>query len=143
MAMFSINMLRMSIELSERDAVYEDMAIKFLEHFLYIAQAMTDMGKQGIGLWDDVDNFFYDVLLMPSGQKIPMRLRSMVGLIPLFAVGIVEQEVIDKNPRLWANIERYRQQRPDLVAHVSRWNEEGVKGRHLFGLARAFPRRNI
>ena len=71
MAMFSINMLRMSIELSERDAVYEDMTIKFLEHFLYIAEAMTDMGSEGIGLWDDQDNFFYDVLSMPSGQKIP------------------------------------------------------------------------
>jgi len=99
---------------------------------------MTDMGKQGIGLWDDVDNFFYDVLSMPSGHKIPMRLRSMVGLIPLFAVGVVEQEVIDKHPRLWANIERYRQQRPDLVGLVSRWNEEGLEGRRLFALARVF-----
>ena len=71
MAMFCLNMLRMSIELSERDAVYEDMTIKFLEHFLYIAEAMTDMGSEGIGLWDDQDNFFYDVLSMPSGQKIP------------------------------------------------------------------------
>jgi hypothetical protein len=136
--MFCLNMFRIAIELSRHNPVYEDMTIKFLEHFLYIAQAMTDMGKQGIGLWDDVDNFFYDVLSMPSGQKIPMRLRSMVGLIPLFAVGIIEQEVIDKHPRLWANIERYRQQRPDLVALVSRWDEEGVKGRRLFALARAF-----
>jgi hypothetical protein len=138
MAMFCLNMFRISIELSHRDPVYEDMAIKFLEHFLYIARAMSDMGKQGIGLWDDVDNFFYDVLSMPSGHKIPMRLRSMVGLIPLFAVGVVEQEVIDKHPRLWANIERYRQQRPDLVALVSRWNEEGLEGRRLFALARVF-----
>jgi len=138
MAMFCLNMFRISIELSRRDPVYEDMAIKFLEHFLYIARAMTDMGKQGIGLWDDVDNFFYDVLSMTSGNKIPMRLRSMVGLIPLFAVGVIEQEVIDKHPRLWANIERYRQQRPDLVALVSRWNEKGQKGRRLFALARVF-----
>src|SRR5215469_16299938 len=138
MAMFCLNMFRISIELSRRDPEYEDMAIKFLEHFLYIARAMTDMGKQGIGLWDDVDNFFYDVLAMPSGTKIPMRLRSMVGLIPLFAVGVVEQEVIDEHPRLWANIERYRRQRPDLVALVSRWNEKGVEGRRLFALARVF-----
>ena len=136
--MFSINMLRMSIELSERDAVYEDMTIKFLEHFLYIAEAMTDMGSEGIGLWDDQDNFFYDVLSMPSGQKIPMRLRSMVGLIPLFAVGIVEQEVINKRPELWRKIEMYRERRPDLTKLVSRWNEVGAKGRRLFSLARAF-----
>jgi len=138
MAMYCLNMFRIAIELSRHDPVYEDMAIKFLEHFLYIARAMTDMGKQGIGLWDDVDKFFYDMLCMPSGQKIPMRLRSMVGLIPLFAVGIVEQEVIDKHPRLWAKIERYRLQRPDLVALVSRWNEEGLKGRRLFALVRVF-----
>jgi len=138
MAMFCLNMFRISMELSRSDPVYEDMAIKFLEHFLYIARAMTDMGKRGIGLWDEVDNFFYDVLSMPSGHKIPMRLRSMVGLIPLFAVGVVEHEVIDKHPRLWANIERYRQLRPDLVALVSRWNEEGLKGRRLFALARVF-----
>jgi hypothetical protein len=138
MAMFSINMLRMSIELSERDAVYEDMSIKFLEHFLYIAEAMTDMGSEGIGLWDDQDNFFYDVLSMPCGQKIPMRLRSMVGLIPLFAVGIVQQEVINKRPELWRKIETYRERRPDLVKLVSRWNEVGAEGRRLFSLARAF-----
>jgi len=138
MAMFCLNMLRMSIELSERDAVYEDMTIKFLEHFLYIAEAMTDMGSEGIGLWDDQDNFFYDVLSMPSGQKIPMRLRSMVGLIPLFAVGIVEQAVINKRPELWRKIEMYRERRPDLVKLVSRWNELGSHGRRLFSLARAF-----
>ena len=107
MAMFCLNMLRIAIELSQRDPVYEDMAIKFLEHFLYIARAMTDMGKQGIGLWDDADNFFYSVLYMPSGHKIPMRLRSMVGLIPLFAVAVMEQEVIDKLPELRGTIERY------------------------------------
>ena len=138
MAMFCLNMLRIAIELSQRDPVYEDMAVKFLEHFLYIARAMTDMGKQDIGLWDNADNFFYSVLYMPSGHRIPMRLRSMVGLIPLFAVGVMEQEVIDKLPELWGKIERYRQQRPELVALVSRWNEKGLKGRRLFAIARVF-----
>jgi hypothetical protein len=138
MAMFCLNMLRIAIELSQRDRVYHDMAIKFLEHFLYIARAMTDMGKQGIGLWDDADNFFYDVLCLPSGQKIPMRLRSMVGLIPLFAVGVIEQEVVDRLPELWGKIEGYRQRLPDLVQLVSRWNEEGANGRRLFSLSRAF-----
>ena len=138
MAMFCLNMFRISVELTQRDPAYEDMAIKFLEHFLYIARAMTDMGREGIGLWDDTDHFYYDVLYLPSGQKLPLRLRSMVGVIPLFAVGIVEQELIDKHPRLWANIERYREQRPDLVSLVSQWNEQGVKGRRLFALAGVF-----
>jgi hypothetical protein len=138
MAMFCLNMLRISVELSQRDPVYEDMAIKFLDHFLHIAWAMTDMGKEGIGLWDDTDNFFYDVLCMPSEEKVPLRLRSMVGLIPLFAVGIVEQGVIDKCPKLWSKIELYRQRRPELVKLVSRWNERGVNGRRLFSLFRVF-----
>ena len=101
MAMFCLNMLHIALELSQHDPVYEDMAAKFLEHFLYIARAMTDMGRQGIGLWDDTDNFFYDMLCMPCGSKIPMRLRSMVGLIPLFAVGVVERSVIRQAPGLW------------------------------------------
>jgi len=138
MAMFCLNMLRISVELSKRDPVYEDMTLKFLDHFLHIARAMTDMGKEGIGLWDDQDNFFYDVLCMPSDEKIPLRLRSMVGLIPLFAVGIVEQEVTDKLPELWRRIEVYRQARPELAQLVSRWNEKGVNGRRLFALARVF-----
>ena len=69
MAMFCLNMLRMAVELSQRDPVYEDMAVKFFDHFLHIARAMTDMGRRGIGLWDDEDNFFYDVLCMPCGKQ--------------------------------------------------------------------------
>jgi hypothetical protein len=114
------------------------MTIKFLDQFLHIAQAMTDMGKGGIGLWDDEDNFFYDVLRMPSGEKLPLRLRSIVGLIPLFAVGIVEPEVIEKLPDLWRKFELYRERRPELAQLVSRWNEGGVKGRRLIALVRVF-----
>jgi hypothetical protein len=138
MAMFCLNMLRIALELSQRDPAYEDMAIKFLEHFVYIAQAMTALGKEGIGLWDDDDKFFYDVLYMPSGRQIPMRIRSMVGLIPLFAVEIVEPEIIDKLPELWSKIESYRQRQPDLVRLVSRWNEQGSRGYRLFSIARIF-----
>ena len=138
MAMFCLNMLRLSFELSRRDPAYEDMIVKFLDHFLQIARAMTNMGKQGIGLWDNQDNFFYDVLCMPAGEKIPLRLRSMVGLIPLFAVGVVEQQVLDKLPHLWAKIESYRERRPELFKLVSRWNEKGVNGRRLFAITRVF-----
>jgi hypothetical protein len=138
MAMFCLNMLRIAMELSQRDPVYEDMAIKFLEHFVYIARAMTDLGKEGIGLWDDEDEFFYDVLYMPNGSKVPMRIRSMVGLMPLFAVEVVEQEMIDKLPNLWNKIEQYRDRQPDLVQLVSRWNERGSNGNRLFSIARVF-----
>jgi hypothetical protein len=138
MAMFCLNMLRIAMILSQRDSVYEDMALKFLEHFLYIARAMTDMGNDGIGLWDDEDNFFYDVLYMPSGQKIPLRIRSMVGLIPLFAVGVIERQVIEGLPELWKRIELYREQHADLANLVSRWHEVASDGCRLFSLARVF-----
>jgi Mannosylglycerate hydrolase MGH1-like glycoside hydrolase domain len=138
MAMFCLNMLRISVELSERDPAYEDMTVKFLDHFLHIAHAMTDMGKEGIGLWNDEDNFFYDVLCMPSGKEVPLRLRSMVGLIPLFAVGIVEQEFVERLPKLWRRIDLYRERRPELAQLVSRWNERGVNGRRLFSIVRVF-----
>jgi Mannosylglycerate hydrolase MGH1-like glycoside hydrolase domain len=114
------------------------MAVKFLDHFLQIAHAMTDMGQKGIGLWDDQDNFFYDVLSMPGGSKIPLRLRSIVGLAPLFAVGIVTQEVIDKLPELWRRFEGYRTRWVERAKLVSRWYEEGVEGRRLFALTRVF-----
>jgi hypothetical protein len=138
MAMFCLNMLRMSVELSQHDTAYEDMALKFLDHFLHIARAMTDIGKEGIGLWNDEDNFFYDVLWLPSGEKISLRLRSMVGLIPLMAVGNVTQEVIDKLPGLWRKFDLYRELRPELTGLVSRWNQPGMAGRHLFSVVRAF-----
>jgi hypothetical protein len=138
MAMFCLNMLRIAVELSRRDPVYEDMAIKFLDHFLHIAGAMTDIGQRGIGLWNDEDNFFYDVLAMPCGSKIPLRLRSVVGLIPLFAVGVVEQTAIDELPELWRKFETYRALRPDLVQLVSRWLQPGVSGGRLVALTRVF-----
>ena len=79
----------MSMELAHDDPAYEDVASKFFEHFVYIAQAMNDMGGEGIGLWDDQDGFYYDVLHLRKTTHLPMKVRSMVGLIPLFAVEIV------------------------------------------------------
>ena len=138
MAMFCLNMLRMALELSRHDRAYEDMAIKFLDHFLHIAGAITEMGKEGLGLWDDKDKFFYDVLFLPSGDEVPLRLRSMVGLIPLYAVGCIDRDLIEKRPELWRKFELYREQRADLVKLVSRWNESGWEGRRLIALARVF-----
>ena len=77
-------MLRIALELAQADHVYEDIAIKFGEHFLLIGGALTNLGGEGLGLWDDQDNFYYDWLILPSGEKLPLRLRSIVGLIPLF-----------------------------------------------------------
>ena len=90
MAMYCLNLMRMALELARHNHVYEDIATKFFEHFLHIAGAMTTARGPGLGLWDDQDGFFYDVLDLPGGQMIPLRIRSMVGLIPLFAVETLE-----------------------------------------------------
>jgi hypothetical protein len=92
MAMYCLDMLNMSIELARYDAAYEDVASKFFEHFVYISRAMNDMGGEGIGLWDEKDGFYYDVLHMGETSHIPMKVRSMVGLIPLFANATFEPE---------------------------------------------------
>jgi hypothetical protein len=92
MAMYCLNLMRISLELAKHNSIYEDIASKFFEHFLYIAQAMTNMAEEGIGLWDEKDEFFYDVLQLPEGRSEVLRLRSMVGLIPLFAVETLEPE---------------------------------------------------
>ena len=98
MGMFCLNMLTIALELAQDNPVYEGMATKFFEHFLYIADAMNHIGGDGTRLWDEDDGFFYDVLNLPDGGKVPIKVRSMVGLIPLFAISILEPEVIDKLP---------------------------------------------
>src|ERR1051326_681164 len=98
MAMYSLNMLAMALELSKEDPVYEDVASKFWEHFIHIAHAMSHRGQDGVGLWNQEDGFFYDVLKLPDGSHFPMKIRSMVGLIPLFAVETLEPELLDRLP---------------------------------------------
>src|SRR4029078_1196990 len=97
MAMFCLNMLKIALELATHvNQIYEDVASKFFEHFLYIAAAMNGFGDGG--LWDETDGFFYDRLRLPNGRSIPMKVRSMVGLIPLFAVDTIEPQVIAQLP---------------------------------------------
>ena len=91
--MYTLNLMRIALELALDDHVYEDIASKFFEHFLYIAEAMTNIGGDGIGLWDETDEFYYDVLHLPDGERMPLRLRSMVGLIPLFAVEMLDSRL--------------------------------------------------
>ena len=95
MGMYCLNMMVIALELAKEDSAYEDVASKFFEHFVYISHAMNDIGGKGIELWDRRDGFYYDVLHLPNGASFPMRIRSMVGLIPLFAVETLQSEVID------------------------------------------------
>jgi hypothetical protein len=98
MGMYCLNMLVIALELAKENKAYEDVASKFLEHFVYISRAMNNIGDRRIELWDRRDGFYYDVMLLPDGRSFPMRVRSMVGLIPLFAVENLSSEVIDSLP---------------------------------------------
>jgi hypothetical protein len=98
MGMYCLNMMIIALELAKENPAYEDVASKFLEHFVYISRAMNNIGGEGLELWDRRDGFYYDVLHTPSGMHLPMRVRSMVGLIPLFAVETLDSDVIDTLP---------------------------------------------
>ena len=136
MAMYTLNLLRIALELAMEDRVYEDIAVKFFEHFLYIAQAMTNMGGEGIGLWDDDDEFYYDVLNLPGGERIPLKVRSMVGLIPIFAVEVLEGEVFEKLKEFAGHANWFLEHRQDLASLVSRWHVPSGGDEHLMSLLR-------
>jgi hypothetical protein len=136
MAMYSLNLMRIALELAKHNDVYEDIATKFFEHFLHIVEAMNNIGDEGTGLWSDQDEFYYDVLNLPNGQSMPLNVRSMVGLIPLFAVETLESELLDKLPGFAGRLKWYLNYRPDLAKLVSRWDEPGMKQRHLLSLLR-------
>jgi hypothetical protein len=136
MAMFTLNMLRMALELAKENPTYQSLATKFFEHFLYIAGAMANVNDDGIDLWDDEDQFFYDVLHTNDDQRIRMRVRSMVGLIPLFAVEVLDQEIFDKMPEFTEQLQWFLKNRPDLARLISRWTEKGKGERHLLSLLR-------
>ncbi len=136
MAMYSLNLMRIALELALDNPVYEDVATKFFEHFLHIAAAMNDIGGRGVELWDDTDKFYYDVLSLPNGETIPLKVRSMVGLIPLFAVEVLEPEMMARVPQFCRRLEWFLKYRPDLAALVSHWHEPGRGQRRLLSLLR-------
>ncbi|MFI4867821.1 MAG: glucosidase [Steroidobacterales bacterium] len=141
MAMYALNLMRIALELAQNNRVYEDIATKFLEHFLHVAEAMNHIGSDdgssaGVGLWDEQDQFYYDVLHLPDGSIQPLKVRSMVGLIPLFAVETLEPELLDRLPDFKRRLEWFLNYRPDLAALVSHWNEEGRGHRRLLSLLR-------
>ena len=136
MAMYSLNLMRIALELAKHNKAYEDIATKFFEHFLHIAEAMNNIGEGGIGLWCDKDEFYYDALNLPDGQMTPLKVRSMVGLIPLFAVETLDEDLLEELPGFAARLKWFLNYRPDLARLVSRWNEPGMGQRHLLSLLR-------
>jgi hypothetical protein len=135
MAMYSLNLLRIALELARHNKVYEDIATKFFEHFLGIAAAINGE-EDGMGLWDNEDEFYYDQLRTPGGREIPLKLRSMVGLIPLFAVETLEPELMKELPEFAGRLKWVLDHRPGLAKLVSHWDEYGVGERRLLSLLR-------
>jgi hypothetical protein len=143
MGMFSLNMLTIALELAGHNRVYEDIATKFFEHFLYIAEAMNNIGNDGIPLWDEHDEFFYDVLHLGPGNNQPLKIHSMVGLIPLFAVTTIEPALLDQLPGFRARLEWFLEHRPQLAGLVSRWQEPGTGERRLLALCRGHRMKRV
>jgi len=143
MAMYSLSLMRIALELGRFNPVYQDMATKFFEHFLYIAGAMANMGENNAGLWDETDEFFYDVIRLPDNEVIKLKIRSMVGLIPLFAVEIIDDELLQSQPAFLQRMRWFLDNRPDLASLVSRWHEKGMEEKHLLSLLRGHRMKRI
>ena len=135
-AMYALNMMRIALERSQTNPVYQDLASKFFEHFLYIAEAMTNVGNAHMDLWDEEDEFYYDALNTPDRGRELLKVRSLVGLIPLFAVEVLETELLTGAPQFLKRMNWFLDNRPKLAALVSRWHEPGKGDRHLLSLLR-------
>ena len=136
MAMFALNMMRIALELAHQNAVYQEIAGKFFEHFLYIADSMTRGGDGEFNLWDEEDGFYYDVLKTPDDVRTKLKVRSIVGLIPLFAVEVLGDELLDAMPEFTKRARWLLEHRPYLAKLVSRWERTGQEARHKMSLMR-------
>jgi hypothetical protein len=132
--MYCLNLLAIAMELAREESCYEDVASKFWEHFLYIADAINHLGEDGAGMWNDQDGFFYDVLHMPDGRHSPLKVRSMVGLIPLFAVETLEPEITGKLKGFTRRLEWFIENRKDLTRNVACMRSPGEGERRLLSI---------
>jgi hypothetical protein len=135
MAMYCLNMLMIALELAKEDAVYEDIASKFFEHFLYIADAINGIGEADLSLWDETDGFYYDALHLPDGHHFLMKVQSIVGLAPLFAVANLELDILEQFPGFRKRTEWFVQHRPDLIQNLACLETAGVASRRLLAIS--------
>jgi hypothetical protein len=135
MAMYCLNLLAIALELAQYNPVYEDIASKFFEHFLYISHAMNHIGEKEGSLWNTEDGFFYDNLHLPDGRSIPLRIRSLVGLIPLCAIQTLENSLLFKLPGFAKRLNWFMENRPDLSKNVTCNGESGACERRILSVA--------
>ena len=143
MAMFSQNMLELAIAVAEHDPAYEDLVLKFIEHFFWIAAAVDPIGDHPDEMWDEEDGFFYDVLRLPDGTGQRLKVRSLVGLLPICAVTVIEPDLIERYPRLAARIRAYLDRNHDLLTTVADPLVPGANGRHILSLVNEDKLRRI
>lgn len=136
MAMFALNMMRIAMELALHNKVYEEMAIKFFEHFLSIANSLDNMGEECFSLWDEQDEFFYDAISSGHGSHMYLRLRTIVGLIPMFAVEVIDDAMIENLPNFKKRMQWVLENKPELAALVSHWDVKSQDSKHLLSLLR-------
>lgn len=138
MGMYCLGMLQIALELASERPAYEDVASKFFEHFLFIADAMNHIG--GVSLWDEEDGFYYDAINCTNGERHYLKVRSLVGLIPLLGVDVIQPETIEKLPGFKKRLEWFIAHRPDLKRNVACMVTEGVGAKRLLALCYATPR---
>jgi hypothetical protein len=136
MAFYCQNMLEMALILAETDPMYEEAAFKFIQHFLWIAYAMDRIGEHRDEMWDEQDGFFYDLLRLPDGRAMRLKVRSMVGLLPLCASTVFAHNAPERYPRLMEMIALFRKRHPEVISHVAPTTEGfvGYKGRRLLSI---------
>jgi hypothetical protein len=133
MALFSQNMLEMGLELALHDPTYEELAVKFYEHFVWIAGAMNRIGE-GHAMWDETDGFFYDVLRLPDGSSQRLKVRSMVGLLPLCAATVYPEAVLTRLPGFVERVLDFNERHPELIRSINPAGRGGVEGRRLLSV---------
>jgi hypothetical protein len=134
MGMYCLNLMQMALELAKENPSYQGVATKFFEHFLAIAFAMNNAAGEGIRLWDEEDGFFYDVLRTPGAAAFPLRVRSIVGLIPLFAVDTLEPAVLERFPGFAKRMAWFLENRPEYAANIASMGDKGAGGRRLLSI---------
>jgi hypothetical protein len=143
MALFCQNMFGLALEIARHDSSYEDMLVKFVQHFLWIAGSMDRVGDQRDELWDEEDGFFYDVLVLPDGTAERMKVRSLVGLLPLAATTVIPEEVIERFPRIAERVRDFLAKHPELSANIHPISKPGVNGVRLLAILNETKLRRI
>jgi hypothetical protein len=143
MAFFCQNMLQMALELGRDDPSYEPMVVKFVEHFLWIASSMDCIGDTCDEMWDEEDGFFYDVLRLPDGSASRLKVRSMVGILPLTATTVISQEDAQRFPVAMERIRQFVAKRPNLTANIAPIDRQGVNGSFLLAVVNESKLRRI